>query len=232
MTKLIVALDTADPNRAANLVQQLDGLDLMFKVGREFIEANGAGIQLKLGLTGPRIMHDAKLYDIGNTVSGAAKAIAERINPALLTMPLLGNDLRGFAAVRKAIADSGSLMRILGITVLTSMGDADLSAMLGRHVTVRDEVERLLHLAGSVQVDGIVCSSHEISMARRILGPQALIVVPGIRPVWADNPGDQVRVATPAQARASGATHIVVGRPVTGAASPAKAAQRILNELN
>lgn len=219
--KLIAAIDTADPARAAALVAAVAPHCAMVKLGLEFFLANGAA-----GLAAARdvpVFLDLKLHDIPNTVAGAVRALLP-LQAAMLTVHAAG----GAAMVAAAVEAAASVARppkILAVTVLTSLDAAALSAtgVAGGPV---QQVLRLARLALEAGADGLVCSAHEISRLRDAFGAGPVLVVPGIRPPGAAL-GDQARVMTPAQAVVAGADYIVVGRPISGAADPAEAALAI-----
>ncbi len=226
-----MALDTPDLARAAHLATALSEVVGGIKVGKEFFTAHGpAGVRAVTGAGG--LFLDLKFHDIPNTVAGAVRA-AVPLGPDLLTIHAAGGPAMLRAAVAAAAETAGDAdvprPRLLGITVLTSLDDDDLTAV-GQHGPVTEQVRRLAALAQETGLDGVVCSPHEIAALRRLCGPDFLLVVPGIRPAWAAA-DDQKRVLTPAQALAEGADYLVIGRPITGAADPVAAAQRIVAEL-
>ena len=220
--RVFVALDTPDPARARELARILAGRVGGLKVGLELFTAAGPGLVRELGSTGTPVFLDLKLHDIPNTV-GAAAAAAARTGAALLTVHALG----GEAMIRAAVAGAPGVV-VLAVTVLTSHAAGDLPA-LGIAGPPADAVGRLASVARRAGAGGIVCSALEIEVVRRAF-PEALVVVPGIRPAGADK-GDQARVATPASAVASGADRLVVGRPITAAPDPAAAAEAIAREI-
>jgi orotidine-5'-phosphate decarboxylase len=175
---------------------------------------------------------DLKLHDIPNTVAGAVRAVVP-LRPTLLTVHAGGGGamLRAAAdAAGEAAAKAGTARpRIVAVTVLTSLAEADMSA-IGQHGPIADQARRLAALARSSGLDGVVCSPHEIEALRAECGTGFLLVVPGIRPSWAAA-GDQKRVMTPAEAARRGADYLVIGRPITAATDPAVAASRIAAEI-
>jgi orotidine-5'-phosphate decarboxylase len=217
--KLIVALDTADPNQArvwANAVTPHTGL---LKLGLEFFLANGAeGFK---AIVGAPIFLDLKLHDIPNTVAGGVRAVLP-LRPRMLTVHASGGSAMIRAAHQAASTAGVDKPMILAVTVLTSLDQIDLHAV-GIPSTPEEQVLRLARLAVEAGADGLVCSPLEVAMLRQALGPAVKLVVPGIRPEGAAS-GDQARTMTPAQAVAAGADWIVVGRPITAARDPGTAA--------
>jgi orotidine-5'-phosphate decarboxylase len=220
--RLIVALDTIDPMQAAVWAGACGSSVGMFKLGLEFFLANGApGYR---AISGRPIFLDLKLHDIPNTVAGGVRAILP-LAPRFLTLHAAGGGAM-IAAARKAADEAGANRPLLlAVTVLTSL-DASALAETGVAGGTTQHVLRLARLAMSAGADGLVCSPREVAVLRQSFGDGPALVVPGIRPEGADR-GDQARVMTPAEAVAAGADWIVVGRPITGAADPSKAAGEI-----
>lgn len=220
-SRVAVALDTTDVARAQALAAATAPHCGMFKLGLEFVLANGAaGFR---AITGRPIFLDLKLHDIPNTVAGAMRAVLP-LRPRMLTVHASGGAAM-VAAARSAAGDAADRPLILGVTVLTSLGAAEL-AETGFPDAPATQVLRLARLAIANGADGVVCSPLEVAMLRQALGPGHLLVVPGIRPAGAAT-GDQARVMTPEEAIAAGADWIVVGRPITAAPDPANAAAAI-----
>ncbi|HEY3935184.1 MAG TPA: orotidine-5'-phosphate decarboxylase [Gemmatimonadales bacterium] len=218
MAELIVALDHADPADAIALLDLLPERAPV-KVGAVLLARAGIGFVRGLVTDGHPVFLDPKWHDIPNTVSGAVSAAAA-LGVDMITVHALG----GEAMLRAAVAAAAGRTRIIAVTVLTSHSAAEFAAITGRnHVDPGEEVVRLAGIAAAAGVTGVVCSPHEIPLVRGLTGLDR-IVVPGIRREG-DAAGDQQRVATPATAIAAGATHLVVGRPITGAADPAAAYQ-------
>jgi len=225
-SRLIAALDTADPARAAAWAGALAPHLGMAKLGLEFFLANGArGLRaIAAAAPGLPIFLDLKLHDIPATVAGAVRAVLP-LAPRFLTLHAAGGTAM-IAAARQAAESAGAARPLLlAVTVLTSLDDAALAAT-GVPDGAARQVERLARLALAAGADGLVCSPHEVGLLRAALGPAPVLVVPGIRPEGAAR-GDQARTMTPAQAVTAGADWIVVGRPITGAADPAAAAAAI-----
>jgi orotidine-5'-phosphate decarboxylase len=221
---LIVALDVDTRAEAEALVQTLGGTVDFYKIGYQlFYGGDGLGLGRALLAAGKRVFFDLKLLDIDNTVEKGAAAIA-RTGANFLTVHAYPKAMR---AAQRAAAGSG--LAILGVTVLTSMDDADV-ADAGYS---RDAAGLAALRAGQAKaagLGGIVCSPREAEMLRAIVGPQLAIVTPGIRPKGRAA-GDHMRIMGPAEALAAGASHLVVGRPITAAADPALAARQILAEM-
>jgi orotidine-5'-phosphate decarboxylase len=220
--RLIVALDTVDVDRASAWAVAVAPHVGLFKLGLEFFLANGtAGFA---AIDGAPIFLDLKLHDIPNTVAGGVRAVLP-LRPRMLTVHGAG----GVAMIRAArqAAESAGPDRpmIVAVTVLTSFSQADLQAV-GIAATPADQVLRLARLAMEAGADGLVCSPQEVAMLRQALGSTVRLVVPGIRPEGSAV-GDQARTMTPFQAVAAGADWIVVGRPITTAADPGRAAADI-----
>ncbi len=222
--RLIVALDLPTRAKAEALVERLGDAVCFYKIGLQLLASDGMGLARELKAGGKHVFLDWKLHDIGATVERAAAAIAETGVGDLLTVHAEPQVLA--SAVKGA---GGSGLRILGVTVLTSLSAADLRE-IGYELSPRELVERRVRQAADAGAAGVVASPHEASLARRIGGPGFLAVTPGVRPAGSA-PDDQARVATPEFALAEGATHLVVGRPVTGAPHPRAAAEAIVREM-
>jgi orotidine-5'-phosphate decarboxylase len=227
--RLIVALDTTDLSAAEALVERLAGVVAHFKVGSVLFTAAGPAAVEMVRKRGGRVFLDLKYHDIPATVAGAVEAAA-RLGVGLLTVHASGGSAMLRAAATVARGAGKDRPRIVAVTVLTSLDRAALHRELGVPVAVEGHAVHLATLAREAGCDGVVASPREAPRLRAILGPDALIVTPGVRPagVSAD---DQARTATPAAALRAGADYLVVGRPITGAADPAAAATAILAEL-
>lgn len=208
--EIIAALDAPALEDNDRLVGELAGRCGWYKVGMRQFYRDGARGLSAVRDAGAQLFLDLKLHDIPNTVASAVESVAWAA-PSLLTIHALGGSEMMAAAVRAARA-SGNGTKILAVTVLTSTSEQGMSEM-GWPGDVATYVVRLAELARDAGVDGVVCSAAEAGLMRRILGPDALVVTPGIR-LPEDAAGDQQRVATPSVARAAGASHIVVGRPL------------------
>ena len=224
--RLIVALDFPSATAALDLADQLQGTCRWFKVGMELYYAAGNSVIERLRERGFDVFLDLKLHDIPNTVAGAVRSVTG-VGASLLTIHAGGGERMMRAAAEAASAPNAP--RLLAVTVLTSIDAPELAA-IGVSDSPETQVLRLASLAQTAGINGLVCSPEEVSAVRQLMGPAALLVIPGIRPAGAAV-GDQSRVATPAQAIAQGASMLVVGRPITQAADPAKAAADILAEI-
>ena len=220
--RLIVALDVASVAEAEALVERLGDAATIFKIGYRLAYAGGLALAERLAARGLKTFLDLKLHDIGNTVEEGVRA-ASGLGATFLTVHAYPQTMR--AAVR----GRGGDLRVLAVTVLTSYDDAD-AAEAGYALPVAELVARRTAQAREAGIDGIVCSAVEAAAVRGIVGPDRLIVTPGIRPAGADL-GDQKRVMTPREARAAGIDHVVVGRPITGASDPHAVARAIVSEM-
>jgi orotidine-5'-phosphate decarboxylase len=225
--KLIVALDVSSASAAQRIVAAIGDSALIYKVGMQLYTAEGPQVVRDLVASGRRVFLDLKYHDIPNTVGSAVQEAAQ-LGVGMLTVHAAGGGKMLQAAVEAARAVNPSLL-VLGVTVLTSLEDADLDK-IGVRGNVLDESLRLAALALANGCKGIVTSPREASTLRAELGDEFAIVTPGVRPAGSGH-ADQVRVATPAEAVAAGASHIVVGRPITAAADPAAEARAILGQI-
>lgn len=222
---LIAAIDTADREHARALVRAVAPSCGLVKLGLEFFLKHGpAGLDVAQGA---EVFLDLKLHDIPNTVAGAVRALGD-LNVAMLTVHAGGGGAM-VAAARQAAERAARRPLILAVTVLTSLDDAALAAA-GVPDGAGRQVPRLARLALAAGADGLVCSAHEIQALRAEFGKTPLLVVPGIRPAGAAA-GDQARVMTPREAMRLGADHLVVGRPITEAADPGRAAAEIAGAI-
>ena len=224
--RLAVALDVADSRLALDLVDRLGDSIRWFKVGMELYYATGNSLIDALRSRGYKIFLDLKLHDIPNTVASGVNSLA-RVGADLLTVHAGGGGAMLAAAAEAAKAPGAP--RLLAVTLLTSMDAAELIGV-GVSDTPAEQVMRLARLAKGAGINGLVCSADEVAALRAELGPDALLVTPGIRPAGAPLE-DQRRVATPEEAINRGASMVVVGRPITRAPSPADAARAILKEI-
>ena len=222
--RLIIPLDLPTVADAEAMVERLGDAVSFYKIGLQLFATDGMGLARRLKAGGAQVFLDWKLHDIGATVEKAAAALAGS-GCDLLTV-------HGEPQVMKAAVKgrgSGSTLKILAVTVLTSLTDADLTE-LGYAFGARALVERRIRQALDAGCDGVVASPHEAALAREIGGPDFLVVTPGLRPDWA-GADDQARASTPAEALRNGASHLVCGRPITAAADPKAAALRIVAEM-
>jgi orotidine-5'-phosphate decarboxylase len=223
--RILCAIDTPDLNAATALAETLSGTIGGVKLGKEFFAAQGPEGVRHITQTGLKIFLDLKFHDIPNTVAGAVAA-ASTLDCFMLTVHASG----GSAMIRAAANTRGEGgPKIIAVTVLTSLGDEDLSTV-GQKGPATEQVMRLGKLARAAGADGLVASPHEVAALRTALGDDCLLVVPGVRPSWAST-DDQVRIMTPAQAVNAGADYLVIGRPITRAENPRDAAIRIAEEI-
>lgn len=225
--RLIVALDVPGAKQAVALAERLEGACRWVKVGLELYVAAGPAVLEPLQKRGLSIFLDLKLHDIPNTVAGAVRSAAG-LGVGMLTVHAGGGPAM-LAAAKSALEGSANPPELLAVTVLTSMDQAQCSAV-GINSEPREQVELLARMGITAGLRGFVCSPQEVSAVRALTGPQGVLVIPGIRPTGA-TAGDQKRIATPADALASGASYLVVGRPVTQAVDPACAAEAIVAEM-
>jgi orotidine-5'-phosphate decarboxylase len=227
--RLIVALDVPGLAEAEALVARLAGVVSTFKVGAELFTAAGPAAVELCQKRGARVFLDLKYHDIPATVAAAVRAAA-RLGVRLLTVQAAGGSAMLRAAAEAARDAGAERPRVLAVTLLTSLDRGMLQRELQVPIAVEGHVLHLADLARASGCDGVVASPWEARRLREAMGPDWLIVTPGIRPATAAA-GDQVRVATPAAARRAGADYLVVGRPITAAPDPAAAAAAILAEL-
>ena len=223
--RVIVALDVPTRAEAEDLVEQLGEAVSFYKIGLQLLASGGMAMAADLKQRGRQVFLDWKLHDIGATVEKAAAAVAASGACDLITIhaepQVMAAAVRGRGAAKE--------MKILGVTVLTSLSGQDL-AEIGYGMGVEALVERRVRQAMAAGIDGVVASPHEAALVRRIAGPDFLVVTPGVRPAWS-GADDQARAALPSDAFAAGASHIVIGRPITAASDPRAAAERLLAEL-
>lgn len=222
--RLIVPLDLPSVAEARAMVEALGDAVSFYKVGLELF-AGGEGMTLARDLkaAGKQVFLDWKLHDIGTTVQRAAAVLA---GSGCDFLTVHGEPQVMASAVR---GRGSSGLRILAVTVLTSLTDADLIET-GYHESARALVERRIHQAIAAGCDGVIASPHEAALARALGGKDFLVVTPGVRPDWSAR-NDQARAATPLDALRAGASHIVCGRPITAANDPAAAARRVAGEM-
>ena len=221
---IIIALDVESAVQARTLVHALGDDASFYKIGMELYAAAGMDFVRELIASGKQIFLDLKFYDIGETVKRAVAQVA-KTGVRFLTV-------HGSRAVMQAAAEGrgAAPLQLLAVTVLTSFDQTDL-ADLGYRCAVADLVSLRVRNAMAAGMDGIVCSPAEVATVRSIAGENAILVTPGVRSAGA-GPGDQKRVATPAEAIAHGANFLVVGRQVTRAADPRAALQEIQREID
>lgn len=223
--RVIVALDFAEAGQALALVECLDPAQCRLKVGKELFTRSGPALVETLQEKGFEVFLDLKFHDIPNTVAKACKAAAD-LGVWMVNVHAMGGR-KMMEAAREAVASAPHQPRLIAVTVLTSMSDADL-AEIGLQGSPEDNVRRLAGLAESAGLDGVVCSPREVDMLRNTIGGNFQLVTPGVRPVGAAL-NDQTRVATPEDAIRAGSSYLVIGRPITQADNPL-AALRAINE--
>lgn len=226
-SRLIFALDVSSPDEALDWVRRLSPTVRFYKVGLELFLAGGWDVVHRVRDLGGNLFLDLKLLDIPQTIARALRVVSAHVDgPLLLTV-------HGFnAPLTPAVkAELDPRLKLLAVTVLTSQSEADLRAM-GVSLSVQDHALRLAERARAAGFDGVIASGREAAVLRQRLGPDFLIVTPGIRPVEATVRGDdQARTMTPAAAIRAGADYLVVGRPIRDAADPLAAAQAIQAEI-
>lgn len=232
MSSILIALDVDRIAQADTLVQQLAPFVGGFKVGKQLFVSEGPAAVAPIVDRGLRLFLDLKFHDIPNTVAGAVRA-GTRLGAWMMTVHASGGhdmlQAARDAAVDEAAKTGVSRPLIVGVTVLTSLDDARL-ATVGAAGGVRDQVKRLAALAQEAGIDGVVASPQEIALIRETCGADFAIVTPGIRPASASK-DDQARTMTPREAVQAGASWLVIGRPIAGAADPAAAAAAINAEI-
>lgn len=222
-TRLIVALDVPSIAAAEVMVERLSGAVSFYKIGYQLAFAGGLEFTETLLRAGKQVFLDLKLHDIGNTVAKGVESVA-RLGATFLTVHAYPQTMQAAVTAR-----TGSPLKILAVTVLTSYDDADLAAA-GYASSVGGLVRKRGAQARDIGVDGIVCSGEEAASLRPIVGSDMLLVTPGIRPAGFTR-GDQKRIMTPSAAIAAGADYLVVGRPILDAADPKAAAGAIVTEI-
>ncbi|MBT4005844.1 MAG: orotidine-5'-phosphate decarboxylase [Rhodospirillales bacterium] len=232
--RIFCAIDTPDIDRARAMAKSLSGAIGGIKLGLEFFTANGPDGVRRVMDEAPdaALFLDLKFHDIPNTVAAAMRSAAV-LGPAIINVHGFGGRAMLEAAYKGAeegAADAGHPRpKVIAVTVLTSLDQTDLEAM-NIAGTVEDQVEALARTIAACGLDGVVCSALEIASLRAALGPDFILVTPGIRPKGADI-GDQKRIMTPTDAIKAGSDYLVIGRPITAAPDPAAAAQKIVEDI-
>jgi len=231
--RLIIALDVDTMSEAEGLVVRLQDHAGVFKVGMQLFNSEGPEAVRKIHRLGGRVFLDLKLHDIPNTV-GKAGAVLTRMGIFMYNVHTAGGTEMMKAAIRSTITEAEEsgirLPMVLGVTVLTSINQTILEQEMGVSGSVEEQVVKWAGLAKESGLNGVVASPKEIRAIREACGRDFVIVTPGVRPAWAAA-NDQKRVMTPREAMEAGASYLVVGRPITGAANPAEAARRIVEEM-
>lgn len=223
--RLIVALDFPTVDEARTCVQEIGPACRFYKIGLELLFAGGQQLVTELMHKGHQVFVDAKLLDIGATVEKSTRNIA-KLGADFLTLHV--TDSKTLKAAIKGRGDSS--LKLLGVTVLTNLEQADLAEQGIEGRTPKELVLHRAKLAFDAGLDGVIASAQEAAALRELVGPDFLIVTPGIRPSGAEA-GDQARVTTPKDAIGFGADYIVVGRPITQSDEPREAAQAIQDEI-
>jgi len=222
--RIIVALDFPSQAKALALVSALSDSVSIYKIGLQLYTVAGPAIVQAVAATGAKIFLDLKLHDIPNTVAKTVTAAGD-LGAAMLTVHLSG----GSAMLQAAVESKPPQLSLLGVTVLTSATQETLTET-GVGAELADQVMRLADLGKKSGCDGLITSPHEVGALRQRLGPNILLVCPGVRPAWAAA-DDQKRFTTPREAVEAGADYLVIGRPITAAADPRGAVERIVAEL-
>lgn len=225
--RIIVALDHGDQASALALARQLAPERCRVKVGKELFTRAGPAVVEALHALRFEVFLDLKFHDIPNTVAGACRAAAD-LGVWMVDIHASGG-VAMMQAAREAVGRGGDAPLLIAVTVLTSLDESDL-AELGVSANPAAQVVRLAALAEEAGMDGVVCSPADLARLREAVAPDFLAVTPGVRPAGSGH-GDQKRVATPAAAMAAGATHLVIGRPITAATDPMAALAAIESEL-
>ena len=232
--RIITALDVPTMDQALSLAENLGASGGFVKVGLELFSAAGPEVVHRLKGLGRDIFLDLKYHDIPNTVAAATR-VAAALGASLCTMHA-GNGRSAMTAAAAAVAEAkldartGRRPALLAVTILTSLSEHEMGEVSPSHDSLQDRIQRLARLAWDCGCDGLVCSAADLPGLRAVLGPEPLIVTPGIRPAGADS-GDQHRVTTPLEAMAAGADFLVIGRPITRAPDPGAALRAIAAEL-
>ena len=225
--RIIVPLDFPDAERALAFAARLDPRLCRVKVGKELFVAVGPGVVQRLQERGFEVFLDLKFHDIPNTVAGACRSAA-RLGVWMLNVHASGGEAM-LRAAREALAAMAHPPRLIAVTILTSLADADLGRV-GLAGTVLDNVERLARLARDCGLDGVVCSAQEAALIRSRIGGDFTLVTPGIR-LEAGRSDDQARVVTPAEAVRLGADYLVIGRAITSSHDPIAMLESIRRSL-
>jgi orotidine-5'-phosphate decarboxylase len=222
--KLIIGLDVASVEEARALVERIGEAGTFYKIGYQLAYAGGFDFARELIEQGKKVFLDLKLHDIGNTVEEGVRSVA-KLGATFLTVHAYPQTMRAAMAGK-----AGTGLKILAVTVLTSYDDHDLVEAGYASTSAAELVARRAGQARDLGIDGIVCAATEAERVRSIVGPDCLIVTPGIRPAGTDA-GDQKRIVTPTEGIRLGANHLVVARPIVKAADPRAAAEAIVREI-
>ena len=228
---IYTAIDTPDLSKACELAKTLSGLTGI-KLGLEFFNAHGPqGIEAILkSVPDASLFIDLKYHDIPNTVAGAVRSFCTHFTPDYLNVHASGGHTMMEAAQKACHETSKGKTKLLAVTILTALSKEDLKHIGYKEDGTQERVKSLALLTQKSGLSGVVCSSHEIEMLRKECSPDFTLMVPGIRPAGSDA-GDQKRIMTPQEALQLGASHLVIGRPITQSDNPAKTAEKILSTL-
>lgn len=222
--KVIVALDVDTQEKALEIAESLRGTGCWLKVGMELYALGGLAVVEKLKARGFHIFLDLKLHDIPTTVERTVKVLAQS-GADMINVHCSG----GYEMMARSAEVCQKLgKKLIGVTVLTSMGEREL-AQIGVCTPLEEQVIQLAELAEKAGLDGVVASAKEAAVLRKRLGSEFLLVTPGIRPAWSEK-NDQVRILTPTKALEAGSSYLVVGRPITRAEDPRVALARIWDD--
>lgn len=231
--RLIIALDVDTVQEAESLVARLQGHVGVFKVGMQLFNSEGPEIVRRIHKLGGKVFLDLKLHDIPNTV-GCAAAVLTRLGVFMYNVHIAGGSEMMKRAVQSTVREAPdnavSQPMVIGVTVLTSINQSILENEIGIARSVEEQVVNWALLAKESGLNGVVASPKEIRAIRQACGPELVIITPGVRPAWAAV-NDQKRVMTPKEAVEAGASFLVVGRPITGAADQVEAAKMIVHEM-
>lgn len=221
--RLIVALDVPSVSEAERLVARVGDAACFYKIGYQLAYAGGLGFAQELVRSGRKVFLDLKLHDIGNTVGKGVESVV-KLGVTFLTVHAYPQTMSAALEARR-----GAPLKIIAVTILTSYNDDDVTAA-GYAGTLVEQVRRKAGQARDLGIDGLVCSAGEAAMLREVVGPERLLVTPGIRPAGAAT-GDQKRIMAPLAAICAGADHLVVGRPITESPDPKAVAEAIVAEI-
>ena len=226
--RIIVPLDVPDADAAVALAVRLDPKRCRVKVGKELFVAAGPDVVRRLGERGYEVFLDLKFHDIPNTVAGACRAAA-RLGVWMMNVHASGGEAM-LRAAREAIESVVRPPLLIGVTILTSLSEADLERV-GYAGSLIENVERLARLSRACGLDGVVCSAEEAPLVRKATGEDFVLVTPGIR-LTAERTDDQQRIVTPPEAIKRGSNYLVIGRPITQAADPGAMLESIDESLS
>jgi len=226
--RLILALDVETKEKVQLLVRELKSIIKIFKIGPYLFTRYGPKIIEIIQKEGGKVFYDAKFYDISSVIEKSAEIIGE-MGIEMFTLHTLGGSQMMRRAV-EAAKNKQKGIKVLGVTILTSLDSLILKKELGIEKDLKDEVIHLASLAKESGLDGVITSAYETENLRQIFGKDFLLIVPGIRPSF-KNKGEQKRVATPREAIQRGADFLVIGRPITRAKNPFKTTCRIIQEI-